>query len=70
MNTKLKSTLTWFARIPRNLAIPILFIALVFVGTLALILGFFCAIIVETMERLDPDGTERDSYKYPDGGSK
>jgi hypothetical protein len=70
MNTKLKSAIIWIARIPRIIATPILFIALVFFGTLALILGGVCFILVELMERVDFDESERESYEYKKRSTK
>ena len=63
---KLKNILTWLVRIPRIIATPILFVLLMFFGTIALALGGVCFILVELMERVDYDESERDTYKTPD----
>ena len=70
MNTKLKSAIIWIARIPRIIVTPILFVLLVFFGTLALALGGLCFICVELMERIDFDESERESYKYKKRSTK
>ena len=61
---RFKNILTWLVRVPRIIVTPILFVLLVFFGTLALAFGGLCFICVELMERVDFDESERESYKY------
>ena len=68
--TRFKNILTWLVRVPRIIVTPILFVLLVFFGTLALALGGLCFICVELMERVDFDESERESYKHKKRSTK